>query len=494
MQKCKHMRLVSILISSAALIITGVVLLRAASIPSRQITVDPVAPIALDMTQAASRLAGAIAYRTISHQDQAKRDDPEILRFHQYLEQAFPRVHATITRETVNNYSLLYTWKGTETELDPVLLMAHMDVVPAESVKEGDWTYPPFAGRISDGYIWGRGSMDVKLAITAPLEAIDRLIEEGFRPRRTVYIAIGHDEETGGWDGAAKIASLLEERGVQLAFTLDEGSAIVKGIVPGLSQPVALVALAEKGYLTLMLTATGEGGHSSRPVHLTAIGKLARAIYRLESDLMPAELREPAAGIFEYLASEMPFGMRIVISNRWLFEPVLMTRLEGLPATNAIIRTTTAPTMLPETGTKENVIPRQATAVVNFRILPGDTVQTVMDHVIQAIDDSDVSVTRLNRSIEASPVSDHESTEFQTLHKTIRQIFPETLVAPSLVAGATDSRHYVNIARNSFRFLPMRLEKQDLKRIHGNDERIGIENYGEIIQFYIQLLRNSVAE
>lgn len=488
------MKTVLTIIAIAALIITGVVLLRTASIPVRQITVDPVTPIALDMTQAASRLAGAITYQTISYQDQAKRDDPEILRLHLYLEQAFPRVHATITRETVNNYSLLYTWTGTETELDPILLIAHMDVVPAESVKEDDWTHPPFAGRISDGYIWGRGSMDVKLAITAPLEAIDRLIEEGFQPRRTVYIAIGHDEEIGGWNGAAKIASLLEKRGLQLAFTLDEGSAIVKGIVPGVTQPVALVALAEKGYLTLMLTATGEGGHSSRPVHFTAIGKLARAIHRLESDLMPAELRQPATGIFEYLASEMPFGMRIVVSNRWLFDPLLMTRLEALPATNAIIRTTTAPTMLPGTGTKENVIPRQATAVVNFRILPGDTVQGVMDHVIHTIDDSDISVTRLDRPIEPSPVSDHESPEFQTLHKTIRQVFPDTLVAPSLVAGATDSRHYAKIARNSFRFLPMRLEKQDLKRIHGNDERISIENYGEIIRFYIQLLRNSVAE
>jgi carboxypeptidase PM20D1 len=482
------------MITGAALILVGVVLSRTATITSRQITVEPVTPIHVDMRQPTKRLADAIRYKTVSYQDHAKRDDTEFLRFHQYLEQAFPRVHATLTREVVNDYSLLYTWKGSSQALNPIVLIAHMDVVPAEAGKEGDWTYPPFDGRIADGYIWGRGTLDVKLAITASLEAIERLIERDFRPRRTVYLAFGHDEEIGGWNGAAKIASRLEERGVRVAFTLDEGSAIVNGVVPGVKRPVALVGLAEKGYLTLELTATGEGGHSSKPRYPTAIGKLARAIHRLETNLMPADLRQPAAGIFENLASEMPFGMRAVVANRWLFESILLSRLEREPATNAIIRTTTAPTLLPESGTKVNVIPRRAKAMVNFRILPGDTIQGVKDQVDQIINDADVKLTQHDHSVEASPISDQQSPAFQTLHRTIRQVFPDTVVAPSLVIAGTDSKHYEQIAENSFRFIPMRLEKDDLKRIHGRDERISIENYGEIIRFYVQLLRNTAAE
>ncbi len=488
------MKLMLAMITGAVLILVGVVLLRTALITSRQITVEPVTPIPVDVGLAATRLAGAIRYRTISYQDPSHIDGAEFLRLHQYLKQAFPRVHATLTREVVGDYSLLYTWKGSSQALNPIVLLAHMDVVPSGGEKKGEWTYPPFEGRIADGCIWGRGSMDVKLAMTATLEAIEALIEREFQPQRTVYLAFGHDEEIGGRKGAAKIADLLEARGIQATFTLDEGSAIVKGVVPGVIKPVALVALAEKGYLTLELTATGEGGHSSRPKHLTTIGKLARAIHRLETNLMPAELRQPAAGIFEYLASEMPFGMRAVVANRWLFEPVLVSRLERSPSTNAIIRTTTAPTMLLKAGIKDNVPPRQAKAIVNFRILPGDTIQGVIDHVVRTIDDVDVDVQQLGHPVEASPVSDQKSPEFQVLHKTIREVFPDVVVAPSLVIGSTDSKHYRKIAENSFRFIPMRLEEEDLKRIHGKDERIGIENYGEIIRFYVQLLRNTVAE
>jgi carboxypeptidase PM20D1 len=488
------MRLVLVMITGVVLIIISAVLFRATSITSRQISVEPITPISIDIRQSAKRLAGAIRYKTVSYQDHSKIDSSEFLRFHQYIEQAFPRVHAMLTREVVNEYSLLYTWKGSSEELNPIVLMGHMDVVPVDIGLESDWTYPPFDGRIAEGYIWGRGSMDVKLALTAALEAVEMLIAQEFQPRRTVYLAFGHDEEIGGLSGAANIASLLEERGVRPAFTLDEGSAIVEGIVPGVTKPVALVALAEKGYLTLMLTATGEGGHSSRPKHPTAIGKLARAIHRLETNLMPADLRQPAAGMFDYLVSEMPFSMRAVVANRWLFEPFLVSRLEGSPATNAIIRTTTAPTLLTKTGTKENVIPREAKAVVNFRILPGDTVQGVKDRVDQIISDIDVKVTQYGHAVEASAVSDQDSPEFRALHRTIRQVFPDTVVAPSLVIGGTDSKHYEKIAENSFRFIPMRLEKEDLKRIHGKDERISIENYGEIIRFYVQLLRNTAAE
>ena len=487
------MKLTFATVLGAVLVLIGIVALRTALITDKQIAVDAVQPASLDVDSAAERLARAIRHRTISYQEESRRTGAEFLRLHEYLKKAFPRVHDTLTREVVSEYSLLYTWMGASKELPPIILMAHLDVVPAEGGSANDWTYPPFAGRIANGYVWGRGSLDVKLAVTACLEAIEILIAERFSPQRTVYLALGHDEEVGGQHGAAKIAALLEDRGVRASFTLDEGSAIVDGVVPGVSQPVALVALAEKGYLTLELKVSGEGSHASMPRHPTTIGKLARAIHRLETTLMPTELKAPASEMLEFLASEMPVGMRAVVANRWLLEPLLISRLERTPATNALIRSTTAPTLLPQAGVKENVIPQEARALVNFRLLPGDTVAKVIAQVEKTIDDQHVTVTQLGYTVEASAVSNAESPAFDALHRTIRQVFPDVVVAPSLVVGATDSRHYANIAENSFRFLPMRLSKTDLKRIHGKDERISVENYADIIRFYIQLIKNTAS-
>ena len=391
----------------------------------------------------------------------------------------------------MGEYSLLYTWRGNSPELKPMLLIAHMDVVPIELGTDGEWTHPPFEGEIADGFIWGRGALDMKQTIMAYLESVEWLLERGFQPRRTVYLALHHDEEIGGRNGAFRIAELLKRRSVRLEFTLDEGSAITHGIVPGVQKPAALIALAEKGYLTLELTAKGEGGHSSRPPPSTAVGRLGRALHRLETRQMPVELRFPASGIFDYLASEMPLVMRAVVANRWLFEPLLLSRLGKTPATNAGIRTTIAPTMLHRAGVKENALPIEAVAVVNLRLLPGDTIDRVVEHVRVTIGDADVSIRKIGHPREASPVSSPDSPSFTVLHETIRQVFPGVVVAPSLVIGGTDSKHYVSVADNSYRFLPIRLTSEDLKRFHGTDERIAVADYIESIRFYVHLLKNA---
>ena len=316
---------------------------------------------------------------------------------------------------------------------------------------------------------------------------------QGFQPTRTVYLAFGHDEELDGPLGAGKIAKVLAERGIKLALTFDEGMPIVDGIVPGMSKPVALIGIAEKGYLALKLEARGCEGHSSIPCRNTAIGKLARAIRRLESNPMPTKLEEPMSGFFDFLAPEMDFGMRLVVANRWLFAPLLIRALKATPETDALIRSTTAITII-RGGVKANVQSKTAEAVADFRILPSDSVAGVIEHVRTVIDDPDVSVAQIDLANERPPVSEVDSWGFAMVAKTVRQIFPDAAVAPGLVLAGTDSKHYVEVADNSFRFTPARFGPEDVSRIHGGNERISIENYGEIIGFYIQLLRNTTGD
>ncbi len=462
--------------------------------PPRLPEISPAMEIAIDTTAMAQRLAQAVRFATVSHGREAPVAHEALRGLRNFVSQSFPRVHTALKRETINGYSLLYTWDGSDPELKPILLAAHMDVVPVEPGTEKDWTHPPFAGVVADGFVWGRGTMDMKVSLIGILEAVEYLLGQDFVPKRTIYLAFGHDEELGGPNGATKIAELLEKRGVHLYFTLDEGLVITHGIIPGVAKPAALIGLAEKGFVTLELIARGRGGHSSMPPTTTAVGRLGRAIQRLETNQMPAALRRPAADMFEHLAPEMPIMMRAILANRWLFEPLLISRLEEKAATNALIRTTTAITMIAG-GVKPNVVPQEARAVINFRILPGDSVDSVTEHVQAVIDDPNIEVRSLGKVPSApSPVSNSGSASFAALRLTVRQVFADVVVAPGLLMGRTDSRHYVRITENSYRFLPMRLTNQDLKRIHGTDERIAIDNYAEIIRFYAQLLLNTAVE
>ena len=475
------------------LLVAGM-LMRTVRLTSKQVRVDPAAVIEVDGLKIASNLANALKFRTISRQDPARFQAEAFLALHAYLEDTFPGVHAALTREVVADYSLLYTWKGQKQDLEPILLMAHLDVVPVEPGTEDDWTYPAFAGRIAEGFVWGRGAMDFKVAVTGILEAVELLLGQGFQPRRTIYFAFGHDEEIGGKNGAARVAALLGSRGVKPAFVLDEGLSITEGIVPEIIKPVAFIGIAEKGYLSLELTVETEGGHSSMPSKETAIGILSTAIHRLERNPFPAKFEGPARRMFEYLAPEMSFPMRFASANLWLLQGLVKRQFSAKPSSNAVIRTTTAPTIF-DAGVKENVLPMKARAVVNFRILNGNNISGVIDHVRQTVDDSRVQVKPIGKiQSEPSPVSDMHSSGFDILQRTIRQVFPGMIVAPGTVIGATDSRHYVNLSRNIYRFSPIWIGPDDIRRIHGTNERISINNYEQIVRFYYQLIRNSESD
>ena len=488
------MKRVLLTLALIVVVLATVTLERTASFRSRQPQVIPVAVEPLDTAALARRLAGALRFKTVSFQDSTQFDAREFEGLHRYLRDSFPKLHAALKLEKVNGYGLLYEWTGSDPGLAPVVLLAHQDVVPIEPGTEGRWTEPPFAGRIAGGYVWGRGALDDKTSLVGLLEAVEHLVAAGAKPRHTVYLAFGYDEEVGGRRGAARIAELLASRNVHPEFVLDEGGALATGLITGVAAPVALIGIAEKGYVTVELTAQAEGGHSSMPPRATAVGILAAGLARLETRQMPRAIRGPTADMFDYLGPEMPFAPRLVMANRWLLGGILTSQFGTTPQGNALLRTTTAPTVL-QAGVKENVLPSTARALVNFRILPGDSVASVLEHVRQAVDDPRIGVNALQTTFSnPSAVTPVDSAPFQLLARTIRQVVPGTVVTPWLVVGATDSRHYARLTPNVLRFVGATIGKDDLRRVHGTDERVGVRAYADAVRIYIQLLKNAALE
>jgi carboxypeptidase PM20D1 len=469
------------------LAVVAVVLLRGMRASSRQVQVDPAAPVPIDAERAASTLAGAIRFQTVSNQDPAQVDASQFSGLLQFIAERFPRVHRQLTREAVNDYGTLYTWKGRGAG-KPIVLLAHIDVVPVEAGTENNWLQPPFSGAQADGYIWGRGALDDKGSAIAILEAVEHLLGAGFQPERAVYLAFGHDEEVGGLRGAAVMAKLLHERGVEAELVIDEG-AILDGMIPGIPGPVASLSVGEKGYASIELSADGAGGHSSVPPPRTTIGRLSAAVAKLERNQMPANLRAAVGTSFDFLVPEMPFGQRLLLANLWLFTPLVERRMAKVPQTNASIRTTTAATIFAG-GVMVNVLPGSARAVVNFRILPGDTVDAVVEHVRATINDPGIALRVLDGSHNPSPMSDPEAPAFTRVSRAIRATFPGTVVSPFLSLGATDARWYTIISPNVYRFAPYRLRAEDVARIHGTNERIAVEDYVGMIRFYVELLKD----
>ncbi|HYN20921.1 MAG TPA: M20 family peptidase [Thermoanaerobaculia bacterium] len=484
------MKKILALLGIAILVLAAVAVVRASTLESRQVTAAPVTDLSIDTNGAALRLAGAIRFRTISHEQGKNVDSAAFLGLHQYLQTSFPRVHQALAREVVANYSLLYTWPGQNHDLPPILLLSHLDVVPVEPGTAGKWTKPPFSGAIANGYIWGRGALDDKISVLAILESIETLLASGFQPDRTVLLAFGHDEEVGGLRGAAAIAKRLEGRGIRPDFILDEGGIIANGMVEGLDKPVALISTAEKGFVTVELTARTEGGHSSMPPRHTAIGLVSAAVKELEENPMPARIAGATRASFDFLAPELPFGKRLPLANLWLFGPVVKKQLSGQPASDARLRTTTAATMI-HAGVKENVLPSEAKAWVNYRILPGDSVASVLEHVRNTVGPGVQVAISGNVSTEPSPESRTDTASFRLLQTTLAEVFPGVLASPNLLSGGTDTKHYRGLSPNVYRFIPVPVTAEDLGRFHGTNERVGIEDYVGAVRFYAQLVRNA---
>ncbi|MCX8124535.1 MAG: M20 family peptidase [Spirochaetes bacterium] len=466
-----------------------ILVVKALTISSKQVDVKEAIPYKIDSMIAAQHLSEAIQIQTISNQDKSKTDFKTFEQFHKFLAKTYPGVHKKLKKEVVAGYSLLYTWKGSDPSLKPMLLMAHQDVVPVEELTKDQWKYPGFSGTVADGYVWGRGALDIKNQLIAIMEAVEFLVARGFAPKRTIYLAFGHDEEVGG-EGAKAIAKLLNNRNVTLEYVIDEGGAIMEGMLPGIESPIALVGIAEKGYLTVKLTVKGEGGHSSMPPHHTALGVLAKALVNVENNPFPKNFDSPARQMFEYVAPHMKFPLRILFANMWCFKPLLKWQFEKSESTNAMIRTTAAVTMA-GASEKENVLPTQAWAMINCRILPGETMDTTIGYLKKVIDNDAVVIEAMPWSNNPSPVSDIHQGSFTSIATIARQINPDVIVAPYLVLGATDSRHFNALTNQIYRFSPVKMNAEDLKRIHGINERISISDLGKSVKFVISLIEKT---
>ena len=441
-------------------------------------------PVPVDAGRAAQRLAEAVSIRTVSHQDPAANDWAEWERLRAWLRDTYPSFHSVATLELVAGHTLLYTWAGSDPALAPIVLLAHHDVVPVTPGTEGDWTHPPFAGVVAGGAVWGRGSIDDKSSLIGLFEAADALAASGFQPRRTVIVVSGHDEEAGG-SGAATAAQLLQSRGVRPEFVLDEGLAVIADY-PLLGRPVALVGIAEKGYGTLVVTAPAKGGHSSAPPPQTGVETLARAVLAITGRPFPMEFDGPAAAMLRALAPEAGTPVRMAVANEWLFEPLLVRQLAATPAGAAMLHTTIAPTML-RGSPKENVLPQDAAAWINYRIAPGTTSAEVIARARQATDGLDVKIDWTHPPYEAPPVSSATSRGYRII-ASLAADGGRTPVAPGLVTATTDSRAFAGVAQDIYRFQPIVASIREFEMIHGTDEHLTLENLQRLTDFYSRLI------
>lgn len=462
--------------------LVAVVVFRTIGFKSKQLVVEQAEPVSTS-EQAIRNFQTAIRIKTVSNEDHSKIDTAAFRSNIQFMKSAYPKLNEVLKGEVVNQYSLLYTWRGRNSALKPIILMGHMDVVPVEKESESKWKARPFSGDIKQDTIWGRGTVDDKLTVISIMEAVEKLVIEGFQPEQTIYLAFGHDEEISGKQGAGKIAELLSVRGVKAEFVMDEGGLIMDNILS--DRPVALVGTAEKGYLTVDLEVTAPGGHSSMPAPETAIDILAKTIIAIRENPFEGKFTAPTIGLTEYLGPEMPFHLKMIFANRWLTKSIIQKEYEKTAGGYAQFHTTIAPTIL-NAGFKDNVLPTVARGTINFRILPGETAKSVMERIRDIVNDQQVKlIPRKATSGEPSQVSSTEARGFQIISKTIRQLNPDIAVSPFLLTGATDSKHYANISEKIYRYVPSRLIG-----FHDINERIAVSDYKNSIAFYYQLIKN----
>ncbi len=442
------------------------------------------APLSKDSIE---KLVRVIQLKTVSFGDRSLIDMNEHRKFNSYLEENFPLAHKHMEKTALNDFAYIFKWKGKNSNTKPVLFMAHFDVVPVQT--EG-WKHDPFSGDIEDGILWGRGTLDTKNSLVAIMESAELLLAEGFQPEKTVYFAFGGDEEIMGLEGALKTVNFLKGKGVHFEWVMDEGSIIAKDMISMTTKQLAPIGIAEKGFANILLSASGTGGHASMPPKHTASGLVARAVSRIEAHPFPTSLSGTVSHFLKALIPHTRFLTAVVLSNLWLFRGVVKLIFKKSPATAAMVRTTQAATVM-KGSAKDNILPDRAEAIVNIRIIPGDSTKKVLGRIKHVVRDPGVEISFLDKNYVSNPVreSDINGHGYRLIKEAVGTVYPEAVTAPFLVTAATDSRHYEGITDNIYRLSPMMLTPEDLKMIHGVNESISLENFGKMIQFFTVMMK-----
>ncbi len=434
--------------------------------------------------RAVAKLQALVRIPTVSHRDPTlvDTDTDTFDAFVVELAAQFPLLHERLDLTRIHTHGLLFHWRGRADDR-PVVLMAHLDVVPVE----GEWRHPPFDGVIEDAVLWGRGTLDDKGCLAGICEAVERLLEQDLTPAQDIWLSFGCDEEVFGQAAPQAVAELVR-RGVRPWFVLDEGGAIAYDAFPGVNPPIGVIGVTEKGVTSLELTVEGRGGHASTPAKMGPTARIARAIMRLEKSPFPASTPAPTLELMRRIAPHAPRALRPLMANAERIKPLLTRALLAAgPESAAMTRTTVAVTTLSGSPAL-NVIAATATAGVNIRIMVGDTVAGVLDHVRKAIHDDRVRIDVVEAN-EPSPVSPYVDDEaFALLESTIRAAFDDAVPAPYVMMAATDSRTFTGICDRVYRFAPFRMTKEQRESIHSYDERIGLDDFADGVLWYQRLI------
>ena len=435
-------------------------------------------------------LCDAIRIKTISHENEEETDWAEFDRFHEFLKKSFPLIYENLSVEDVSKASLLYFWQGSDSCLDPIAFLAHQDVVPVSEGTEKDWVHPAFDG-VNDGeFIWGRGALDMKNHLICLLESVETLLEEGYQPKRSVYLCLGHNEEivSGSNNGARELAKTLESRGVRLDSVVDEGGAMLPAKVKGiLDANLTGIGVAEKGYADFKITVKAKGGHSSQPPKHTALGILSKKVEALENHQFKARILPFVYNLFTQIGKRTSYIGRVVFCNLWLLKPVLLAVMKKIPPAASFVRTTTAVTMS-SASPAANVLPQKASVTVNFRIMPGETIEDVRRHIEKFMGGENVEIEFI-KGKEPSIVSSTDTRAFKTLSTLSVSLDEKNIVAPYLVMGGTDAYNYENVCENIYRFAPFTVDTELLLTTHSTNERIPVEQLTQGVAFFKRYIR-----
>lgn len=439
--------------------------------------------IELDQDSIVNRFVQMIRCKTISYKDTSLEDAGEFHKFRQLLIDNYPNVNSKCHLYNVGRTGVLYHWQGRSKEKS-VVFMAHYDVVP---VIDSEWNKEPFSATIEDGYIWGRGTLDTKGTLCGIMEACEKLIAEGFVPENDIYLSFSGDEETNG-SSTNSIVEFLEKRGIKPFMVLDEGGAIVQGVIPGVKNKCALIGTGEKGKMHVKLSTKTKGGHASSPPPTSPIGRLSKSVVKIEKRPFKFHMSQPVKDMFNIVGRYSTFFMKIVLANISFFSPLLniITRKTG-GELNALVRTTTAFTKM-KGSDAVNVFPPYASLEGDIRIMEGDTGESIIDGLKKRINDSDVKVEALDL-IPVKPFSHIGTEPWEKLDEAIKEIWDDVIVSPYLMIACSDSRHYTKICENVYRFSGMELDNEERKLIHGNNEKIPIDKLITTVKFYINIMQ-----